>query len=165
MNPAAGKSVGNSLDFELRRTPNVDAVPGDAGEVTRIGRGVHAVGERTHSPINPCRGLTMATIDIDTLTEHELHELNHRVVARLRALRDMRAHVGMLEFHVGERVAFQPPGHRMLQGVLSRYNRKTVTVMTDDHGQWNVAPSFLRKVGAATGGDASGTNVVLMATR
>ncbi len=107
----------------------------------------------------------MATIDIDTLTEHELLELNHRIIARLRVLRDMRAHVGMLEFHVGERVAFQPPGHRMLQGVLTRYNRKTVTVITDDHGQWNVAPSFLRKVGMATGGDASGTNVVLMAKR
>jgi hypothetical protein len=107
----------------------------------------------------------MATIDIDTLTEPELHDLNHRIIARLRALRDMRAHVGMLEFHVGERVAFQPPGHRMLQGVLARYNRKTVTVITDDHGQWNVAPSFLRKVGGATGGDASGTNVVLLTKR
>ena len=107
----------------------------------------------------------MTTIDIDTLTEAELLELNHRIVARLRALRDMRAHVGMLEFHVGERVAFQPAGHRMLQGVLTRYNRKTVTVITDDHGQWNVAPSFLRKVGAAAGSDASGTNVVLMGKR
>ncbi len=77
----------------------------------------------------------------------------------------MRAHVGMLEFRVGERVAFQPPGHRMLQGVLTRCNRKTVTVITDDHGQWNVAPSFLRKAGAAAGADASGTNVVLMAKR
>src|ERR1700722_5632780 len=111
------------------------------------------------------RRLAMATIDIDTLDEHELLELNHRIVARLRGLRDMRAHVGMLEFHVGERVAFQPPGYRMLQGVLTRFNRKTVTIITDDHGQWNVAPSFLRKVGAATGGDASGTNVVLMPKR
>ena len=107
----------------------------------------------------------MTTIDIDTLTEHELLELNHRIVARLRALRDMRAHVGMLEFHVGERVAFQPPGHHTLQGVLTRYNRKTVTVVTDDHGQWNVPPSLLRKVGTSAGGDASGTSVVLMTKR
>jgi hypothetical protein len=104
-------------------------------------------------------------IDIDTLTESELLELNHRIVARLRVVRDMRAHVGMLEFRVGERVAFQPPGHRMLQGVLTRYNRKTVTVITDDHGQWNVGPSFLRKLGASAGTDASGTNVVLLAKR
>lgn len=110
-------------------------------------------------------GFTAMTIDIDTLTEPELLELNHRIVARLRVVRDMRAHVGMLEFRVGERVAFQPPGHRMLQGVLTRYNRQTVTVITDDHGQWNVAPSFLRKVGAAAGTDASGTNVVLLAQR
>jgi hypothetical protein len=42
-------------------------------------------------------------------------------------LRDMRAHAGMLEFRVGDRVSFQPPGHRLLSGVLTRYNRKTVT--------------------------------------
>lgn len=51
------------------------------------------------------------TIYIDTLTEAELLDLNHHIVARLRILRDMRAHQGMLEFRVGDRVAFQPPGH------------------------------------------------------
>ncbi len=105
------------------------------------------------------------TMDIDALTEADLLELNHRIVARLRALRDMRAHVGMLEFHVGERVTFQPPGHGLLQGVLTRYNRKTVTVVTDGHGQWNVAPSFLRKLDAASGNHPSGTNVVLLRKR
>jgi len=103
------------------------------------------------------------TIDIDTLTEHELLDLNHRIIARLRMLRDMRAHTGMLEFRVGDRVTFQPPGHRLLSGVLTRYNRKTVTVITDDHGQWNVAPSHLGKVEAPSG--ASGTNVVVFGKR
>jgi hypothetical protein len=31
--------------------------------------------------------------------------------------------------------------------MLTRYNRKTVTVITDDGRQWNVSPSFLRRVG------------------
>lgn len=86
-------------------------------------------------------------IDIDQLTESELHDLNHRIVARLRFLQQMRAHAAMLEFRVGDRVEFQPPdGRPPVVGILTRYNKKTVTVVTDERGHWNVAPVFLRKV-------------------
>ena len=88
-------------------------------------------------------------IDIDALSEEELIELNHHVVARLRLLRDMRAHVGMLDFRLGDRVTFEPPGRQTLHGILTRFNRKTVTVITDDDHHWNVAPSLLSKAGAA----------------
>jgi hypothetical protein len=79
-------------------------------------------------------------IDIDKLSEPELIDLNHRIVARLRFLREMRAHAEMLEFRIGDRVTFQPPGHRLVEGMLTRYNKKTVTVITEDGGQWNVSP-------------------------
>ena len=46
-------------------------------------------------------------IDIDQLTEAELIDLNHRIVARLRFLQQMRAHVEMLEFKIGDRVTFR----------------------------------------------------------
>jgi hypothetical protein len=86
------------------------------------------------------------TIDIDTLTEAELIAFNNRIVARLRFLQEGRAHAAMLAFRVGERVAFQPAGQPLLTGVITKYNRKTVTVLTE-HGQhWNVAPTFLRTV-------------------
>lgn len=86
------------------------------------------------------------TIDIDRLTEAELHDLNHRIVARLRFLQQMRAHASMLEFRVGDRVEFQPTdGRPLVAGMLTRYNRKTVTVIADDGVRWNVAPVFLRK--------------------
>jgi len=104
-------------------------------------------------------------IDIDTLTEAELIDLNHRIVARLRVLRDMRAHTGMLEFRIGDRVTFQPPGRRPLEGVLTRYNRKTVTVITADGGQWNVSPDLLRRAGKSEAPDKAGTNVVLLGKR
>jgi len=106
-------------------------------------------------------GARRMTIDIDSLTEAELIDLNHRVVARLRALRDMRAHVGMLEFRIGDRITFQPPGRERLSGVLTRYNRKSVTVITDEGAQWNVAPSLLTKVGAAGRADAAPTVTLL----
>jgi hypothetical protein len=84
-------------------------------------------------------------IDIDRLTEAELVDLNHRVVERLRLLQQMRSHVQMLEFKVGERVQFQPDGHPPVTGVLTRYNRKTVTVIAETGQQWNVAPQFLQR--------------------
>ena len=51
----------------------------------------------------------------------------------------------MLEFRIGERVSFQPDGHPLLTGILTKYNRKSVTVITEQGQQWNVAPAFLRK--------------------
>src|SRR6266850_6219639 len=48
--------------------------------------------------------ILMRHIDIDSLSEDELIELNHKVVARLRFLSQMRSHSAMLDFRVGERV-------------------------------------------------------------
>ena len=84
-------------------------------------------------------------IDIGRLTEAELIDLNNRVVARLKFLSQMRAHARMLDFSIGERVSFQPDGHPVLTGIVAKYNRKSVTVVTENGQQWNVAPAFLRK--------------------
>jgi len=81
-------------------------------------------------------------IDIDGLSEVELIDLNHRVVERLKFLNHMRAHAQMLEFRIGERVSFQPEGRPLIVGVLTRYNKKTVTVITESGEHWNVAPRF-----------------------
>jgi hypothetical protein len=88
----------------------------------------------------------MPKIDIDSLSEAELLELNHRVVARLRFLSQMRSHSQMLDFRIGEKVGFSPPGRPTIIGTLTRYNKKSVTVITEDGGHWNVAPGLLFKV-------------------
>ena len=92
----------------------------------------------------------MRPIDIDSLSEAELIELNHKVVARLRFLSQMRSHSAMLDFRIGERVKFHPDGQPELLGTLTRYNKKTVTVATDAGQQWNVSPSLLTKVETAS---------------
>jgi hypothetical protein len=84
-------------------------------------------------------------IDIDKLTEAELIDLNNRIVQRLRFLHEMRSHARMLEFSIGDRVEFQPDGHALVVGMLTRYNKKTVTVVTPSGQRWNVAPQFLRR--------------------
>jgi hypothetical protein len=82
-------------------------------------------------------------IDIDALTEADLIDLNHRIVARLRFLRHLDAHANMLEFRIGERVTFHPDGRPPVTGMITRYNKKTVSIVTDDGQRWNVAPQFL----------------------
>jgi hypothetical protein len=99
-------------------------------------------------------------IDIDRLTEAELHDLNHRIVARLRLMGQVRAHQAMLDFRIGDRVSFHPDGRGPMEGMLTRYNRKTVTVVTDSGEQWNVAPTLLRRAAAAPAG-APARGVVL----
>ena len=83
------------------------------------------------------------TINIDQLNEAQLIDLNNRVVARLKFLNQMRAHASMLEFSIGEKVDFQPQGHPVLRGIITKYNRKSVTVITEDGEQWKVAPALL----------------------
>jgi hypothetical protein len=102
----------------------------------------------------------MVTINIDGLTEAELIDLNHRIVERLRFLSQMRAHSQMLDYKIGERVTFHPEGHPPLFGIVTRYNRKTVTVITDTGQHWNVAPRFLRRAGSGDGADTDNAKVV-----
>ena len=94
-------------------------------------------------------------VDIDKLTEAELIDLNNRIVARLRFLRQMGAHAAMLEFRIGDRVEFQPDGRPPVVGMLTRYNKKTVTVITDLGERWNVAPGLLCRVGEARRAEAA----------
>lgn len=102
------------------------------------------------------------TIDIDKLTEAQLIDLNNRVVARLKFLHEMRAHARMLDFSIGETVSFQPEGHPVLTGIIAKYNRKTVTIITTDGQQWNVSPAFLRKSETAPGPTAASAQVINM---
>ncbi len=52
----------------------------------------------------------------------------------------------MLQFRIGELVHFEPEGRSGVQGVIVRYNKKSVSVLTPDGQQWRVSPGFLRKV-------------------
>lgn len=52
----------------------------------------------------------------------------------------------MMEFNVGEKVSFTPSGREEVIGILVKYNKKTVTVLTEDGQKWNVSPHLLSKV-------------------
>lgn len=85
-------------------------------------------------------------IDIDHLTPEELMALNHRIVERLKFLEAMQAHRDMMAFNIGARVSFDAPEGGRLLGTLVKFNRKTVTVMTDNGQRWNISPHLLSPV-------------------
>jgi hypothetical protein len=99
-------------------------------------------------------------IDIDRLTESELIDLNHRIVARLWVLGQVDAHATMLEFRIGERVTFRPDGRPPVTGMITRYNKKTVSIVTDDGHRWNVAPQLLERAAPRAVAKPDGSNVI-----
>ena len=84
--------------------------------------------------------------DIDSLSYDELVELNHKIVARLKFLDSMHTHKEMMQFSPGDQVCFEAPGRGKVFGTLVKYNKKTVTVITESGQKWNVSPHFLSKV-------------------
>ncbi|MBW1888045.1 MAG: hypothetical protein JRI52_06810 [Deltaproteobacteria bacterium] len=85
-------------------------------------------------------------IDIDSLSYDELVELNHKIVERLKFLDSMLTHEEMMQFSPGDQVCFETPGRDKQFGTLVKYNKKTVTVITESGQKWNVSPHFLSKV-------------------
>lgn len=85
-------------------------------------------------------------IDIDALTHDELVALDHRIVERLKFLDSMQAHKNMMAFNIGARVSFDSGKDGRLLGTLLKFNRKTVTVVTDNGQRWNISPHLLSPV-------------------
>jgi len=83
---------------------------------------------------------------IKRLDEEDLLFLNRLIVERLKLISQARATTLMTSFTRGDRVGFQAPDGRMLEGVVLRLNKKTVSIAADDGHQWNVAPGLLRLV-------------------
>jgi hypothetical protein len=86
------------------------------------------------------------TINIDQLSEQELVDLNHRIVERLKFLESVHTHKEMMQFSPGEQVSFKPPGRDPQIGTIIKYNKKTVTIITEAGQKWNVSPHLLSKV-------------------
>ena len=83
--------------------------------------------------------------DLEKFSEEELMALNHEIVRRLKFFQHMKTQKKMLQYRIGERVSFLPIGRPVMYGTLVRFNRKSVTIITEDGGHWNVAPSLIRR--------------------
>nr|WP_244541551.1 hypothetical protein [Rhizobium tibeticum] len=94
------------------------------------------------------RATRMRQIDIDSLDEATLIELNARIVERLQFLHHQRTAAALQDIRVGSGVMFEGPGGVPVRGVVIRRNKKTVTVHAEDDRQWNVSPTLLKLTGA-----------------
>jgi len=89
----------------------------------------------------------MESIDIERLSRDELVALNRRIVERVKQLDQVNRAAKMCSFHVGERVCFRPPDQDWVYGSIVRFNRKTVSVLTDSGLTWKVGPNHLCHAG------------------
>jgi hypothetical protein len=85
-------------------------------------------------------------IDLTRMCEHELIALNHKIVERLRFLRDSKAHHQMQELKLGDRVSFESEAGRKIVGTILRLNRKSVSLIDSDGIQWRVSPALVSRV-------------------
>ncbi|MBN2382225.1 hypothetical protein JXQ70_05025 [bacterium] len=83
---------------------------------------------------------------IKRLNEDDLLFLNRLIVERLKLISQARSTSQMARFTKGDRVSFLLRDGRVIEGIVLRLNKKTVSVATDDGFQWNVAPAMLRLV-------------------
>jgi hypothetical protein len=65
----------------------------------------------------------------------------------------------MLAFGIGDRVRFQPLGRPAVADIVTRYNRKTVPVISAGGEQWNVAPQLRQPAPAAQPAEPGASNV------
>ena len=85
-------------------------------------------------------------IDLSSLTYDELLALNFKIVERLKFLDSLHTHEEMMQFSPGDKVSFEPPGRGRQIGTLVKFNKKTVTVITESGQNWKVSPQVLNKV-------------------
>ncbi len=100
----------------------------------------------------------MKKIDLNSMSEAELRELNLEIVRRLDFYSQARRKMQLMSFRVGDRVEFDD-GYQIVSGIVTRINQKTATLRTDDGRGWRVAPSLLRRVARSSEAPEAQTNL------
>jgi hypothetical protein len=95
------------------------------------------------SQTDPCNLPALVSV-LDRLTEEELVQLNHVIVARLRLMQQIRTHGQMMNFRIGQAVRFADASGQLVRGVVKSHNRKSVTILTDCGCQWRVSPHLIQ---------------------
>lgn len=101
-------------------------------------------------------------IDLAKLSEDELRDLNRRMVERRRLMQSARQLINLAQFTVGMRVEFTADDGRILQGEITRLNRKTAIVCCTPSGHWRVRPALLRPVVQAHESSAPAARILPM---
>jgi hypothetical protein len=82
---------------------------------------------------------------IEKMTEAELVELQNQVATRIKFFREVELKNRLSGFEVDDVVSFQPEGQPTLKGMITKFNRKTIVVVTENGQHWNLSPAVLTK--------------------
>ena len=82
---------------------------------------------------------------IKTLNMDELIFLNRLVNERVKLLSQMEASQMMVDYNIGDFVEFDGKDGQVLRGIITKMNKKTVSIKTTTGVKWNVSPYYLRK--------------------
>ena len=86
---------------------------------------------------------------ISKLGEEDLIYLNRLIVERLKLIAQAKSTTLLARLNVGSMVLFTGPDGRKRTRQVSRLNKKTASVLTQDGTIWNVSPGLLERVHAA----------------
>lgn len=81
---------------------------------------------------------------MEGLSIEELCFINKVVVDRIKYLQKANALFDMAKFRAGETVSFNN-GSGFITGRITKFNQKTISIVTENNEQWNVAPRLLIK--------------------
>jgi len=79
---------------------------------------------------------------LNRLSEADLRLLNRMVVERLKLYHKARDLKSLAQFNLMDKVYFTHD-NKKISGIVTKLNRRSVTVKADDGHRWNVAPALL----------------------
>lgn len=82
---------------------------------------------------------------INKLGVDDLRFLNGLIIERLKIMHQVKSSIQMSKFNIGDSVTFLGTSGEIKRGMIHRLNKKTVSVITEDKQQWNVAPGLLKR--------------------
>jgi len=92
-----------------------------------------------------------AAVDIvRRMNEDDLILLNGLIVKSIKSMRSEKRALSMSRFEVGDAVFFIDKQGERVDATVMRRNKKTLSLMTDDGGRWNVAPELCEIKQSAT---------------
>lgn len=83
------------------------------------------------------------SIDIHNLDIDELLELNRQIIKRIKDLEAKNELMAASKFRIGNVVSFTKKDGIKEIGVVISIRKKTLSILTEEHKQWNVPASIV----------------------
>ncbi len=82
---------------------------------------------------------------LEDLNYFDLHVLNTMIVNRMRMIRQTGTVMTMSKFNIGDMVSWYGNDEVRRTGKIIKMNSKSVSVLINNQGYWNVSPELLNK--------------------